>query len=99
MSPGAIVVSIVVGLFTVSVVAVRAQVASAATDIVTTCAGAGPGSLPVVVASAGSGDIVTFDVSCPPSSPIVLATTIIFATNLTVEGPGGWQPGGERQHR
>ena len=65
-----------------------AATASAAPISVTNCNGSGGGSLPDAVAGAGSGDVITFAVSCPPSSPIVLAGTITISTDLTITGPG-----------
>jgi hypothetical protein len=41
-----------------------------------------------VVAAAGSGATIKFKVSCPPSSPIVLSSTINIPTSLTIHGPG-----------
>lgn len=77
--------SLVVGFATVAV----APVAGAATDTVSTCSGSGAGSLPAAVAGASAGDTVTFSVSCPPGSPIVLSSTINIGVNLTIDGPGG----------
>ena len=62
--------------------------AAATTDAVTTCAGSGAGSLPAVVQAAAAGDTVTFSVSCPPSGPITLSSTITIAKNLTITGTG-----------
>jgi predicted outer membrane repeat protein len=69
---------------------IPAQIAGAATDTVTTCSGDAtvPGSLPYEVANAASGDTITFSVSCPPSSPITLSSTVDIVTNLTIDGPG-----------
>ncbi len=66
------------------------NIASAATDTVTTCSGdvTVPGSLPYEVANAAPGDTITFSVSCPPTSPIILSSTIDINTNLTIDGPG-----------
>ncbi len=68
-----------------------AQVASAATVTVTNCNGTGPGSLAAAVTTAGSGDTITFSVSCPAATPIVLAGTIDITKSLTVTGPGSAQ--------
>ena len=54
----------------------------------TTCAGSGPGSLPAVVTAAAAGDSITFSVSCPPSSPVTLASTIAITKNLSITGTG-----------
>jgi hypothetical protein len=62
--------------------------AGAANDVVTNCNSSGSGSLPAVVAAASSGDAITFSVTCPPSSPITLSSTINIDTNLTINGPG-----------
>jgi hypothetical protein len=85
-----VIASLVMGLATMSTVVLPAQDASAATDMVTTCSGDAtvPGSLPYEVANAASGDTITFSVSCPPNSPIVLDSTIDITTNLTIAGPG-----------
>ncbi len=82
--------SLVVGLASVAVAVVPAQVASAATDVVTTCASTGTGSLPVVVGAAGSGDTITFQsgLTCPPTSPITLTSTLTISQSLTITGPG-----------
>jgi len=83
-----IVVSSLIGLATFSVAVLPAHVAAAATDTVTNCNGSGAGSLPVVVASAASGDAITFSVACPPASPIVLNSTIDITQDLVIDGPG-----------
>ncbi len=82
--------SLVVGLATVSLGVLPAQIASAATLTVTTCANSGTGSLPVVVAGASAGDTITFasGLSCPPASPITLTSTIQISQSLTITGPG-----------
>lgn len=80
--------SLVIGISTLSIVILPADVAGAASDTVTTCSGSGTGSLPAVVASAAAGDTITFVVSCPPTSPIVLSSTIEITQNLTIDGPG-----------
>jgi len=77
------------GLATMSLVAVSASPADAATDSVTTCAGSGAGSLPAVVSAALPNDVITFAVTCPPGSPILLTGgTIDISKNLTIQGPG-----------
>jgi hypothetical protein len=85
-----VIASLVVGLTSVAVVVLPAQVASAASDTVTTCSGDAtvPGSLPYEVANAASGDTINFSVSCPAGSPIVLSRTINVAQNLDIEGTG-----------
>jgi hypothetical protein len=67
-----------------------AQVADAGTDVVTTCSGSAstPGSLPYEVMNAISGDTITFSVSCPPTSPIVLVGTVDVNEKLTIDGSG-----------
>lgn len=56
---------------------------AAATDVVTTTADSGPGSLRDVVASAGSGDTITFNIN--PPGPIVLTSgPIIIGVSLTI---------------
>jgi len=59
--------------------------AGAAIDMVTNCNDSGAGSLPSVVASAASGDTVTFSVSC---SLILLNDTIDLTRNISLSGPG-----------
>jgi len=81
-------VSLVIGFAALSVAVLPARVAGAATDVVTTCAGFGTGSLPAVVADAGSDDTITFSVSCPPTSPIQLSSPIDITQDLTISGPG-----------
>ncbi len=84
--------SLIVGLASVAVVVLPAQVASANTDIVTNCGGAAStsGSLPYEVANAASGDTITFQsgLSCPPASPITLTSNIDITQSLTITGPG-----------
>jgi hypothetical protein len=74
----------------VAVAVFPAQVAEAGTDVVTTCSGSvsAPGSLPYEVTNATSGETIAFSVSCPPASPITLASTIDIDENLTIDGPG-----------
>jgi len=57
---------------------------------VTSCSGSPstPGSLPYEVANASSGDMVNFSVSCPPNSPIMIASTINIDADLIIAGPG-----------
>ncbi len=66
--------------------------ASASTLTVTDCSGStsDAGSLPTAVASAASGDTITFKpgLSCPAKSPITLTSTISINQNLTITGPG-----------
>lgn len=78
--------TLVIGLATFAAV-LPGQMAGAANDVVTNCNGSGPGSLDAVVAAASSGDIITFSVTCPPSSPIALASTIRIDGNLAIDGP------------
>jgi hypothetical protein len=80
--------TLVTGL--VAVVVLPAQAADAGTDVVNTCSGSAstPGSLPYEVMNAVSGDTITFSVSCPSTSPIVLAGTIDITEKLTIDGPG-----------
>ena len=74
---------------TLSVAILPAQIAGAATVSVTNCNDSGSGSLRSAVANAASGDTITFFVSCPPASPIILTSGVIdITTNLTISGPG-----------
>jgi hypothetical protein len=57
-----------------------------ATDMVTTLTGSGAGSLPVVVASAGSGDTIQFQANL--SGTIILSNTLDINKNLTIDGAG-----------
>jgi hypothetical protein len=77
---------LIVVLATVSVSMLHAQVAAAASDVVTTCASSGPGSLPVAVADVYG--TISFSVSCPASTPIILTSTLDINADLTIEGPG-----------
>ncbi len=78
-------------LATLSVAVLPAPVASAAPITVTNCADSGAGSLRAAVAGASSGDTISFSVSCPPASPILLASPIDITINLTISGPGASQ--------
>jgi hypothetical protein len=88
--PKVVASSFVLAVASFSAAILPAQVAGAATDMVTNCSGSAtdPGSLPDVIQSAGTGDTVTFSVSCPPSLPIVLADTVDIPVNLDIDGPG-----------
>src|ERR1700722_18043568 len=79
------VASLIMGVGVVSGVLLPAPRAGAATDIVTNCNSSGPGSLPDTVSAASSGDIITFNVSCPV---ITLTAPIGLSQNLTISGPG-----------
>jgi hypothetical protein len=83
---------LVVGVATFAIAILPAQVAHAATDVVTTCSGSASasGSLPYEVANASSGDTVTFanGLSCPPGSPITLSSPIAPSQSVTITGPG-----------
>jgi hypothetical protein len=81
---------LVLGLVASAAVVVPSQVAGATPDSVTNCDGSASdaGSLPFVVQNATAGDTVTFSVSCPPTAPIVLTTTLAIDIDLTIEGPG-----------
>jgi uncharacterized repeat protein (TIGR01451 family) len=68
-----------------------ASVASAATQTVTTCGDGGSGSLRAAVGAAGFDDTINFTVTCPPSSPIFLLSTIDITQSLTIAGPGASQ--------
>ena len=83
-----VIASLVLGFATLSVVVLPAGVASAATVVVTNCNNSGPGSLRQAVASANSGDTITFSLS-PSCSTINDPTgTILILTNLNIDGPG-----------
>jgi predicted outer membrane repeat protein len=72
-----------------SLVVFPATVAAATTtETVTNCNGSGPGSLFEVAETAGFDDTVTFSVSCPATSPIMLGGTINIFMPLTIVGPG-----------
>jgi len=64
------------------------HVAGAATNVVTNCKGSGRGSLAAVVKAAPAGATVLVSVSCPPTDPIVLSSTIAINVNLSIEGLG-----------
>ena len=63
-------------------------IAGAATNSVTNCLNAGPGSLRAAVGAATSGATITFSVSCPSKRAIKLKKTIDIDQDLTVDGPG-----------
>ncbi len=87
---GKLVLSVIAGVGCVSASVFSAQVAGAATDSVTNCSGSPthPGSLPYEVANASSGDTISFSVSCPASSPIVIGSSIKLKKPLVITGPG-----------
>jgi hypothetical protein len=80
---------LIVGLATVSVAIIPAQVAQAATDTVTNCSGSPSvsGSLSYEVAHAGSGDFIQFALS-PACSTITVSSTIDLTQDISVNGPG-----------
>src|SRR5580658_10123445 len=80
--------TLVTGLVAVAVL--PAQSADAGAGVVTTCSGSAstPGSLPYEVTNAISGETISFSVSCPPVSPIVLTSTIDINEKLTIDGSG-----------
>ncbi len=77
-----------IGLSALSVVALPAGTAGAATDVVTNCSGspATPGSLPYEAAAAASGDTITFALS--PACSLITLTGPIPIAGLTIDGPG-----------
>ncbi len=77
-----------IGLSAISVVALPAGTAGAATHVVTNCSGSPttPGSLPYEAAAAASGDTITFALS-PACSLITVASPVPIA-GLTIDGPG-----------
>ncbi len=89
LTPGTLAATLTVIVATMSVSVLSAQVAAAASDVVTTCASSGPGSLPAAVADAsGTSSTISFSVSCPASSPIVLTSTLDINVDLRIDGPG-----------
>lgn len=82
-------VGLILGFTTFSAIVLPTE-AGAADDAVTNCSGSATvaGSLPFAVAHAASGDTIDFSVSCPPSSPIVLSSTLDIDVALTIDGPG-----------
>jgi hypothetical protein len=84
--------SLLMGGAVVSSLAVGVLPAGAAAQTVTDCSGSplDSGSLPHAVATAASGDTIAFaeGLSCPPTSPILLTSTIVIDKNLTITGPG-----------
>jgi hypothetical protein len=87
-APRRVTVGMLGALTLLSTAAIPARADSPATDVVTTCNGSGPGSLPATVDSALPGDTIAFAVSCPSSTPITLASTIVIDTDLSIDGPG-----------
>ncbi len=90
-APRLVVTTLATMLAIVSVAVLPAPVAGAATVTVSNCSNSGAGSLPGAVSSAGAGDTITFSVSCPPSSPISLASPIVITKDVTIAGPGASQ--------
>jgi YVTN family beta-propeller protein len=80
------VISLVLGVASVSAVLLPAPRAGAATDVVTNCSGDSSvaGSLPNEVVNATSGDEITFALAC---STITL-TSRLDISGLTISGPG-----------
>ena len=83
-----IVASLGVGMATVAVAVLPAQIAGAATHTVSNCSATGPGSLAAQVAAATPGTTVTFAPAVTACSPIVLTSTVTIGVNLTIDGPG-----------
>jgi parallel beta-helix repeat protein len=83
------VAALIVGLASVSMVALPSHQAGAATDVVTNCSGdaSTSGSLPYEVANASAGDSIAFELS-PSCSLITLSATIDISQNITIDGPG-----------
>ena len=81
---------LIAGICVSSAALLPAQVAGATTASVSSCSGSASvaGSLPYEVANASSGDTINFSVSCPPSSPITLTSTLDITQNVTIDGPG-----------
>ncbi len=82
------VASLTLGLASVSVVLLPARDAGAATHVVTNCSGnpSVAGSLPNAVASASSGDHITFALS--PTCSTIPLTSPLDVGGLTITGPG-----------
>ena len=64
------VAGLIMGVAAVSAVLFPVPRAGAANDVVMNCNSSGSGSLAATVAGAGSGDTITFDVSCPVICPV-----------------------------
>lgn len=77
----------VVGLAAL-VAAPHALAASLQARRVTNCDDSGAGSLRQAVQEAPPGGTVTFSVSCPPSSPITLGSTVDITRDVTIDGSG-----------
>ena len=67
--------------------AMPAQIAGAATQLVTNCNDSGAGLLLQAVLDAQTGDTIHFALS-PMCSTIILANTIDITASLTIDGPG-----------
>lgn len=85
---GTLALTLATALAAFSVAVLPPPGAGAADDVVTNCNGSGAGSLPVEVATAAPGDTITFSVTCPPASPIVLDGAVDVTTDLTIDAPG-----------
>ncbi len=57
----------------------------AASDVVTTCASNGPGSLPDLIAAAALNATITFAQDCPDATPITLTNRLSPLTNVTID--------------
>jgi len=57
----------------------------AASNVVTTCASSGPGSLPVVLDAAITGDTITFMQDCTGPNAIILTATLAPTVNITID--------------
>jgi hypothetical protein len=80
--------TLVVGVATVSIAVLPAQVAGASPLTVTNCNDSGPGSLRDTVSGASGGDSITFALS--PACSLISLTSgeIEISQNLTITGPG-----------
>jgi hypothetical protein len=67
---------------------ISARPTYAATDVVTTCAFNGAGSLSAVVAAAAAGDTITFNQDCTGANAIVVSPWLVIYNSLTIDGSG-----------
>ncbi len=82
--PRALLASVAV-LLLASVIVPSSAPVRAASDVVTTCASRGPGSLPELLAAAAANATLTFAQDCTDANAITLTDTLIPSVNLTLD--------------
>jgi len=77
--------SALIALLLVPVVVTLPIPVRAANDVVTTCASSGPGSLPVVLDAAVTGDTISFMQDCTSANAITLTAPLEPTVNVTID--------------